>query len=70
MASQVEQNFKAFQELLPDLIDTKAGKYALMTDGKIVDFFDSFADSVRFGTMKYGASNFSVQQVTEQKSTQ
>ena len=64
MASQVEQNFKAFQELLPDIIKQYAGKTALMVDGEIVDYFDSFADAIRFGNLKYGESKFSVQEVT------
>ena len=62
-ASQVERNFEAFQALLPDLMSGRAGKFALMHDGAIIDFFDSMADAARFGAAKFG-DEFSVQEVT------
>jgi hypothetical protein len=61
--SQVDANFAVFQQLLPELMQTHAGKFALMNDGKIVEFFDSFSDAVRVGNSKFGDANFSVQEV-------
>lgn len=63
--SQVDVNYRAFQAKLSELLATHAGKLALMHDGDIVDFFDSYADAVRFGVEKFGEiRNFSVQEVT------
>lgn len=63
--SEVDLNFRAFQEKLPELLATCAGKLAVMHAGQIVDFFDSYADAVRFGQEKFGhIGNFSVQEVT------
>ncbi len=63
--SQVDINFQAFKALLPELIPTHAGKLAVMRDGEILGFFDSYADAVRFGQDRFGEiGNFSVQEVT------
>lgn len=63
---QVDDNFAAFQELLPELLLTHAGKFAVMHNGAVVEFFDSLADAARFGYLKYGDIDFSVQQITSQ----
>ena len=63
--SQVDLNYEAFLKLLPELLPSHAGKLAVMHDGKIVDFFDTFQDAVRFGEATFGSiGNFSVQEVT------
>jgi hypothetical protein len=62
---QAGRNFEEFRKLLPDLLKSRPGKYALMHDGKIVDFFDTLADAVRFGHEKFGVPNFSVQEITD-----
>lgn len=63
---QVDRNFEAFQARLPELLATHHGKTALMKDGEIVDFFDSYADAVRFGLERFKSIDaFSVQQITD-----
>ena len=37
----VSENFEAFEKQLPQLLQTHAGKYALLRDKKVVEFFDS-----------------------------
>jgi hypothetical protein len=64
--AQVDRNFEVFQELLPELMKTHAGKFALMHDGKIEDFFDSLADAVRAGKAIFGENGYSVQEVVSQ----
>lgn len=63
---QVDENYAAFRKLLPELLLTHAGKFAVMHDGAVVEFFDSLSDAARFGHLKYGGIDFSVQQVTSQ----
>jgi len=46
---QIEINYKAFQEKLPDLIKSHPGKLALMHDGEVVAFFDTMADAYTAG---------------------
>jgi hypothetical protein len=66
MNTQVDKNFEAFQKLLPGLLPIHAGKFAVMNDGKIAEFFDSLSDAIKFGHAKFGDANFSVQEVTSQ----
>lgn len=64
MPSQADINFDAFQKLLPELMKEHAGQFAVMRDTKVIEFFDSLADAVKFGHGKFGDANFSVQEVT------
>lgn len=60
--TEADRNFEAFQRELPELLTSHPGKFALMHDAKIVDFFDSMGDAARHGRAKYG-DTFSVQEV-------
>jgi hypothetical protein len=62
-ATEVETNFAVFQKMLPTLLPARAGKFALMHDGQIVNFFDTMADAARFGVAQFG-DMYSVQEVT------
>jgi hypothetical protein len=64
--SKVDRNFEVFSELLPSLLQTHPGKYAVLHDGNVVEFFDTLGDAVKFGHAKFGDANFSVQEVTRQ----
>ncbi len=62
-STEVDKNFAAFQRMLPELLKTHPGKYALMHDKEVVEFFDTFGDAARFGKEKFGEI-FSIQEVT------
>jgi hypothetical protein len=68
--SQADRNFAAFQKLLPDLLPLHGGKFALIRNEQVIEFFDSLSDAVRFGVEKFGIPNkFSIQQVTNQNAS-
>ena len=62
---EVDRNHEEFRKLLPGIIRDHRGQYALMKDGKIVNFFSSAADA------RMAAESFipdricSIQQVTD-----
>lgn len=62
---QLDRNYAAFVKELPKISQTHAGKFALMHDGQIVDFFDTARDAVVAGQNLYTDGLFSVQQVTD-----
>jgi len=63
---QVETNYKAFHEKLPSLLTTFRGKFALMRDGQIVEFFDTARDAYVAGQRIFKQDQlFSVQEVIE-----
>ncbi len=62
---QVEQNYQAFEKLLPKIPNDRLGKFALMRDEKIIEYFDSAPDAVKFAELKYDDGLFSVQEVTK-----
>jgi hypothetical protein len=66
---QVDENFAVFTKLLPQLLKSHPGKYAVMHAGEVVDFFDTISDAVRFGHAKFGDTNFSIQEITTQNVT-
>lgn len=58
---EVNANFVAFQQMLPSILPTHAGKFALLRHGKIVDYFDSVADAVKHGRDNFSDGLYSVQ---------
>ena len=63
--SEVRRNYEAFRNKLPDLLQTHRGKFALMRDGAIVEFYDTAGDAYKVGIKSYGEGCFSVQEVTD-----
>lgn len=62
--TEVEKNFAVFQRMLPELLNSHPGKFVVLHDGEVVDFFDTLRDAVRFGAAKFGDQNFSIQEIT------
>jgi hypothetical protein len=63
---EVSKNFEAFQKQLPQLLQTHAGKFALMRNEDVVEFFDSIGDAVKYARDNFPDDLYSVQQVTQQ----
>lgn len=64
---EVERNYQAFEKMLPSLLQTHRGKFALMRDGEIVEFFDTINDAFLAGRKLYGDIPFSIQEVIADK---
>jgi hypothetical protein len=66
LSDEVEQNYAAFMKELPSLLPTQRGKFALMRQGKIVEFFDTARDAHVAGRELYKTDGlYSVQEVTD-----
>jgi hypothetical protein len=65
-SDQVDRNFEAFEKLLPELLQSHPGKYVVLHDTQVIDFFDTLSDAVKFGHAQFGDANFSVQEITRQ----
>ena len=61
----VDENFEAFQQLLPKIVHSQGGKFALMRNAEVVEFFDSAGDAMIYGRKEYPDGLFSIQQVRE-----
>jgi len=63
---QIESNYTAFQSQLPSLLTSHQGKFALMRDGQIVEFFDTARDAYIAGQKVFEDDLlFSIQEVIE-----
>jgi hypothetical protein len=62
--NEVDKNYDAFLAILPNIIHDHRGRFALLHDGELKDFFDSSMDAYLEGVRIIGIGNFSVQQVT------
>ncbi len=63
---EVDENYAAMQEMLggcDGCICKHRGRYALMKDRKVVEFFDTGRDAVTAGNMLFSDRVFSVQKV-------
>ena len=61
----IDENYAAFEKELPKLMLRHAGRFALMRNASIVDFFDTARDAVITGEHLYADDEFSVQEVTQ-----
>ena len=62
---QVELNFKAFSEKLPELIKDHEDKYALMRNAEIIQICDSLEDAHMSGWERFEDELFSIQKITD-----
>lgn len=61
---EIKKNFEAFQKLLPSIEQIYTGKFAVLRRKKIIDYFDSMSDAVKYAEAKYEDGIYSVQQVS------
>jgi len=63
---EVKRNYEAFEKLLPTLLPERAGKFALMRNAELVEFFDTARDAFVAGQRLFAQDGlFSVQEVVE-----
>jgi len=62
---EIRRNYEVFLRKLPELIATHRGKFALMHQGLIVEFFDTVGDAYRAGRKLFQNQDFSIQEVTD-----
>ena len=62
----MHRNVTAFKEILPDLVKTHAGMFALVRDGQVVQFFYSNDDATGHGEETFDDGVFSVFEVSDQ----
>lgn len=62
---EVTRNYTAFVQKLPEIVASHRGKFALMRNAEIVEFFDTAADAFRAGQKIFRDQPFSIQEVTD-----
>ena len=60
---EIDRNYTAFKALLPDLMKTSGGKWALLHNAALEGMFDTARDARLAGTKLYAEGLFSVQEV-------
>jgi hypothetical protein len=66
LQAEVDRNFQAFRALFPELIKSHAGKFALMRDAAVVEFFDSVRDALVYARRTFPDGRYSVQEIVDQ----
>jgi hypothetical protein len=61
----IRENYEAFLAQLSQLVLTQRGKFALMHNTKIIEFFDTARDAYIAGQQLFPEQVFSVQEVRE-----
>ncbi len=64
--AEIDRNFEAFRNFLPELLQSAPGKFALLHAEKIVSLYDSSLSAVIEGLQRFGEGGYSVQEVSEQ----
>jgi hypothetical protein len=69
ISDEVEYNYQVFRAHLPQLLPTHRGKFALIREGTIVEFFDTARDAYVAGRHVFAADQlFSLQEVVDKVS--
>ena len=55
----VDRNYEAFTKLLPELLKTNPGQFALLRNGEIVVFFPTAREAIQHGENTFGDGLFS-----------
>lgn len=61
----INKNYEAFKAKLPSIIDSHRGKFALIKDEEIIEYFDTAKDALLAAQKLYGNEVFSIQEVTD-----
>lgn len=62
--AEADKNYLAFKAALPRILSSHSGKFALLHEEEIVDYFDSSLAATIHGAREFGPNRFSVQEVT------
>lgn len=62
----IANNYQAFEAMLPLLLRDHKGKFALLRDGQVVEFFDTAGMAQIAGIERFDDALFSVQKVIEE----
>lgn len=63
--AEIKRNYEAFEGLLASLLPTKAGQFALLRGGELVDIFPKAIDALLEGNGRFSDGRFSVQRITD-----
>ncbi len=63
---EVDVNYDAFVRMLSSILTEHRDEYALMRDGKIIDFFKKPGLANRAGVERFPDNIFSIQEVTDE----
>lgn len=61
---EVDKNFQAFRAQLNEILTQHLGQFAVMKNGKIIEYFDSFNDAFKYASGTFSDGLFSVQEVS------
>jgi hypothetical protein len=62
---EIDRNLYAFLPLLPNLLASHEGEYALLKDQRVVSFHRKLSDALETGENEFQDGLFSIQQVTD-----
>ena len=62
---EVDQNYEAFKKMLPKLVDSDEGRFALLHDSKLIACFDTSHDARQAGEKLLKGQLFSIQKITD-----
>ncbi|MCG8359082.1 MAG: hypothetical protein MI920_26245 [Kiloniellales bacterium] len=64
-AEALRRNAQAFEQLLPQLLETNAGQCAVMRDGSLDKLFDSVGEAVSYAQEAYPDGLYMLRTVAE-----
>lgn len=67
---EAKNNYEAFAKLLPQLLQTNLGQFALMKNKELIGLFPSATEAMREGMTKFEDKIFSIQEIRQDNNVQ
>jgi hypothetical protein len=64
--AEVDDNFLAFTKMLPELLQSSPGKFALLHNQNLVAVFNSSIAAFIEGMKQFGENRYSIQEISDQ----
>ncbi len=61
----LDEEIRAFKRMLPELLSSDLGKFALIHNGKLIGTFTSKEDALKYGLEKIGNEEFLIREITQ-----
>jgi hypothetical protein len=62
---EIDQNYRAFEELMPTLLPKHAGGFALLRERQLVGVYSKAIDAVAEAQQRFSDGVFSIQRITD-----
>lgn len=62
---EIDRNYETFSKELPNIFNSYNNKYVLLKNAKIIDYFDTMDDAIKYAEYRFEDKLYSIQKINE-----